>query len=29
MELEKSVFPMIQNYEVVEVILNDIIKVME
>jgi hypothetical protein len=29
MELEKSVFPMIQNYEVVEAILNDIIKVME
>ena len=29
MELEKSVFPMIQNYEVVEAILNDVIKVME
>jgi hypothetical protein len=29
MELEKSVYPVIHNYEVVEAILNDVIKVME
>jgi hypothetical protein len=29
MELEKSVFPMIQNYQLVEDILNDVIKVLE
>lgn len=29
MELEKSIYPVIQNYEVLEAILNDIIKVLE
>lgn len=29
MELEKSIFPMIQNFEVLEAILTDIIKVLE
>jgi len=29
MELEKSIFPMIHNYEVLEAILTDIIKVLE
>ena len=28
-ELEKSIFPVIQNYEVVEAILTDIIRVLE
>lgn len=29
MELEKSIFPLIHNYEVLEAILTDIIKVLE
>ena len=29
MELEKSIYPMIQNYDVLEAILNDINKVLE
>lgn len=29
MELEKSIYPIIQNYDVLEAILNDIIKVLE
>ena len=29
MELEKSIFPLIHNYEVLEAILTDIIKVMD
>ncbi len=29
MELEKSIYPLIQNYEVVEAIINDVVKVLE